>query len=229
MRDEQDPWAETDKRDSLGPVGRPASKPLPRYEPTSNAGEPDRRIDAISNLAARYPGANAADREAEKERIKWLVKDTASLPVDVLEMAIAEGVVKWKFMPTAAEIFDAAQEELYHRRTMARLASFPPPAPALPAPPVGPPNDAQLAAMNEWGKPLGFQWDAQGRMTRVEPQRDKARPLEEREAPTAHPQAADYADIAAQILASASPVSDVSPALKAMRDRMLAHNTAKGY
>jgi hypothetical protein len=228
LRPATDPWADQDKDvywTVPAALERRDSKPLQKSTPTSNGQDMAARIDAIAGLGKRFTGANSGDVEAEKDRIKFLVADTMNLPLDVLQIAIREGASKvWKFMPTASEIFEAAQDELRHRRDMQRIdATLRTPAPrALPAPPPREITGSDIAKLNEWGGPLGISWDASGKMMRSETRKGEAMPLERREKATATPQAADYAELRERIAAAVPAVSDASPGLRHLAERMRA-------
>ena len=224
-RTDIDPWANEDRRDSQGPISIGsallASKPLPKSTPTSNGQDMAARIDIIAGVAGRFPGANAGSATAEKDRIRYLVEDTITLPLDVLRVAMREGLKIWKFLPSAAEVYEAAQPELRHQRDMARINGIlaTPVPKALPAPPPRDIEQTDVESLNEWGRPLGMRWDASGKMTRSEPAGTGKQPLEQRTKHTATPQAVDYAELRERIAVAAPPVSDLSPAMRALRDR----------
>jgi hypothetical protein len=227
MRHETDPWAEQDRRDSLGPVligqALHASKQSLKYAPNSQPQDMADRINCITGLAGRWPGANASNVAAERERIKFLVQDTMTLTMPILRATLRDGVTKWKFMPSAAEIFELAAPHIAEARDLARIDALHHQGldaarrfKALPAPKPRETTPADLAALNEWGAPLGIAWDANGKMTQTDRSIAGPAKLEQRERHTASPKAADYAEIRERIAGAMPPVSDASSALKAM-------------
>ena len=218
-----------ERRDSMGPISigqaLAVTSPATNSLPTSHGNARQSldmldRAEILTLTAARFRGAGQASTAAEKQKIGFLVEDTAGIPLPILKAALERGrATKWKFMPTASEIYDECKDDLAHERSMARIAErFPPvvAAPALPPPPVIP---LDIAKANEWGKPLGIQWDASGRMIRTEKRSDRVK-FEDRVAPTERPQVADYAEIRGAIAERIPAVSDVSPALKALQRAM---------
>jgi hypothetical protein len=175
------------------------------------------RAEALARLAARFRSGNS-DPKAEKARIGFLVEDTAGLPLDVLQSAIRKGVTVWRFMPTAAEIFEQAQDDLNHARDMAKLRTERQALPALPKPSL-PAMPVDIAKRNEWGKSLGLQWDENGNMTRTPVAKPVA--FEDKKPPSMTPQADDYAAIKAELAAKVPAVSDVSPALRSLREKIM--------
>lgn len=117
-RSDIDPWAAEDSRSDLG-YSRPASRAVALQSPASSP-KPMARIDPAINervamLASRFP--KGGDEGEEFARLRLLAQDlTETMDVAAVDAAISEGRKTWRFLPTLAEIIEAAQPFLAERR-----------------------------------------------------------------------------------------------------------------
>lgn len=113
MRSETDPYAEQDNRDA---VATSALTRLSTYTPkpsNESAARPkvSSRVTAIiGELALRYPPSSSDDAGAARGRLRLLQEDVSDVPVAILDRACRMLAKTSRFMPTAAEIVEAARK-----------------------------------------------------------------------------------------------------------------------
>ena len=113
MRHETDPYAEQDNRDA---VATSALTRLSTYTPkpsNESAARPkvSSRVTAIiGELALRYPPSSSEDAGAARGRLRLLQEDVSDVPVAILDRACRTLAKTSRFMPTAAEIVEAARK-----------------------------------------------------------------------------------------------------------------------
>ena len=155
------------------------------------------RTELISRIAKRNlpTQGGAGPAESVGSWISFMVEDTSDIHVDDLAAAVAEGLRRWEWRPTAGHIHTLAEPYRDSRIADARInmqraeiASRGPEPKALPAPP---PKQSDIEALRR----LGFEWDAKGNAVRIKaPDRDR-----KRDAPFAMPTQADLQAIADEL------------------------------
>lgn len=110
-------------------VQPPQSSPRPARLPLSV-----RQTELLAGLALRFPPPFQDSEADATARLELLCEDLAGrFADDVIEQAIREGVLEWRFMPTAAEIAKHANAVIADRAERSRLSQpiLPPPAPVV--------------------------------------------------------------------------------------------------
>lgn len=205
------------KRDSMGSLPATLSHKPPSHSESSSA--PERQpinpevADSLSELAVRRlgrPGMNDAEAMAV---LRLLMEDvSAHLDGEACRAAVKAGVAVWKWLPTCADVIEAAKPFVDHRRDMRRLERE-----RLAAKPEAKPERPLLADNTDADKLL------RDTIATLNAGHNKLTGGTLPGAPTARsanlgppraPTAAEIAELKA--MPSALPVGGASPALKAM-------------
>ena len=118
------------RRDSLGEVLHrqavglvPCSNSSPKAEPQPRTPINPAIMELLGELAMRFPKGDNGD--GDKLRLRLLAEDLSeTMTPAALAAAIKEGRKSWRFLPTLAEIFAAAEPYRAEQRDKAREAAL---------------------------------------------------------------------------------------------------------